>query len=530
MRAFIYCRVSTKEQSSQDHYSLDNQEQRCRDYIKMKGWQLLKVRKDVASGKNDQRDGFSDLRSAITQGHVDVVMVYRLDRLSRNVRDIYDFLDTIKNKGVAFVSVTEGFDTTTAMGRAMLGVAAVFAQLTREMISENTKDGLLRRREAGLYGGDPHKAYGYRFCAETKRLAIDEKEAPVVRQIWDWYTEHKWGSGKITQMLNLQGVPAKLGGEWNTTTIRKMMSNPLWSGQLRVEDKIVPGQHPAIISREQFELAQEIRAGHKQYANASQQSKYLLSGLARCGQCGKRLTAHTVLQGKEKKPYISYHHPHDWGRNGCPGIYKSISKLDKAVVEQIGLLSRSGILEQAVNSDVIDRLKDQNAPKVGERDKILLELQGMEERFTKWADRLDSGKIDEEQFEQQNSRLLTQKAQLQERLSALQSELGQTEHIELTLTEVRKVLQEFPTVWEALEHEERREMLRLLIEELRVYRTHIELKLLFLDLVEVSFGTAKTKRTGKASAPELDASSTSNNAPAALPKRRKKANADAHDS
>lgn len=130
MRAFVYCRVSSKEQASQDHYSLDNQDQRCSDYIKMKQWRRAAMRKDVASGKNDDRVGFQNLLTAIHVGKVDVVVAYRLDRLSRNVRDIYDFLDKIKKNGVAFVSITEGFDTTTAMGRAMLGVAAVFAQLT----------------------------------------------------------------------------------------------------------------------------------------------------------------------------------------------------------------------------------------------------------------------------------------------------------------------------------------------------------------------------------------------------------------
>lgn len=108
------------------HYSLDNQEQRARDYIKMKKWRVLKVRKDVASGKNDERDGFQELLTLVRDGKVDVVVVYRLDRLSRNVRDIYDFFDTIQSAGVAFVSVTEGFDTTTAMGRAMLGVDCCF--------------------------------------------------------------------------------------------------------------------------------------------------------------------------------------------------------------------------------------------------------------------------------------------------------------------------------------------------------------------------------------------------------------------
>src|SRR4051794_21173319 len=104
MRAFIYCRVSTREQSTEDHYSLDNQEQRGRDYLKLKRWQLFKVRKDVASGKNDERQGFQELLADIRLKKIDVVIVYRLDRLSRNVKDIYSFLDLIKTTGVAFVS------------------------------------------------------------------------------------------------------------------------------------------------------------------------------------------------------------------------------------------------------------------------------------------------------------------------------------------------------------------------------------------------------------------------------------------
>src|SRR4051794_21283903 len=103
MRAFIYCRVSTREQSTEDHYSLDNQEQRGRDYLKMKRWQLFKARKDVASGKSAEREGFQELLADIRAKRVDVVIVYRLDRLSRNVKDIYEFLDLIRRTGVAFV-------------------------------------------------------------------------------------------------------------------------------------------------------------------------------------------------------------------------------------------------------------------------------------------------------------------------------------------------------------------------------------------------------------------------------------------
>ena len=117
MRAFCYCRVSTEEQSTDDHYSLANQEKKAKDYAKVKGWQVVRVHKDVASGKDTNRRGFQELVAWIKAREIDLVLVYRLDRLSRNVRDIYDMLDLMKEHDVAFVSISEGFDTTTALFR-----------------------------------------------------------------------------------------------------------------------------------------------------------------------------------------------------------------------------------------------------------------------------------------------------------------------------------------------------------------------------------------------------------------------------
>lgn len=102
------------------------------------GWHVVKVRKDVGSGKGiEGREGYQELLADIKAGAIDAVVVYKLDRLSRNIRDVYDFIDLTQQRSVEFISVTESFDTTTAMGRAMLNIAAVFAQLTRETTSLN---------------------------------------------------------------------------------------------------------------------------------------------------------------------------------------------------------------------------------------------------------------------------------------------------------------------------------------------------------------------------------------------------------
>lgn len=486
MRSFIYCRVSTREQSTEDHYSLDNQEQRCRDYIKMKKWRVAKLRKDVASGKNDERAGFQELLSDIRLQKIDVVTVYRLDRLSRNVRDIYQFLETIKESGVGFVSVTEGFDTTTAMGRAMLGVAAVFAQLTREMIAENTKDGLMRRAEAGFYRGNLKMLYGYNHSKEFG-LEPNPQESQTVQQVFDWYTENKWGTEKIARMLNLRKVPTKAGVQWAPGTIGVMIRNRVYCGEVRSNGGHVEGRHEGIIDRDQFEIAQGIIDSRSTIPSRAQSSRHLLSGIAHCSQCGQRLVNHSINQGPEKKRYDFYrHNPVVKTGMSCKGFFKSAAILESAVVDQISEIAVSGDIQKVLLEEVRNQSSKKQIPTVKERDKLLIEMESMGEKFSQWADRLDSGKIDEDQFERQNAKLLERKKVVQEKLSTIDAELSQEENLEVTLKEVQSMLKDFPKMWDELELEERREVLRLLIEELKVSPTHMQLKLLFLEPVTIS--------------------------------------------
>ena len=215
VRAWIYCLVSIQEQAREDHYSLANQEARCREYIKHKSWGCVKVLREVGSGKAAQREDYQELLHAIAGHLVDVVVVYRLDRLARHVVDVYGALDVFRERGVAFVSVQEAFDSTTARGRAMLGVAAVFAQLTREMIAESVREGLRRRAQAGKYTGSPHtRPYGYEY--REGKLQVREEEAEVVRRVFRLYTEQGWGLRRIAVLLNAEGIPTSraLQGWW----------------------------------------------------------------------------------------------------------------------------------------------------------------------------------------------------------------------------------------------------------------------------------------------------------------------------
>jgi len=293
LRAYVYCRVSTEEQSRDDHYSLHNQEVRAKDYAKAKEWRIVKVKKDVGSGKNTERPGFQDLLSSIKKREIDLVIVYRLDRLARNVGDIYDTIDMMKAHDVEFASITEGFDTTTAMGRAMLGFAAVLAQLTREMIAENVKDGLLRRAESGKWNGPKwNPPYGYRYVPGASLEPIP-MQANMVRDIFRWFTENKWGTMKIAEFLNVTGAyrhSNKPGsGQWHQSKVWELLQNPVYIGKVVAGDKLVDGCHERIIDDETWTLAQEQIAARRKQAPRTKASPHLLSGLVHCGTCGRTL-------------------------------------------------------------------------------------------------------------------------------------------------------------------------------------------------------------------------------------------------
>lgn len=493
MRAFCYCRVSTEEQSTGDHYSLGNQEKKARDYAKFKDWRIVKVRKDVASGKDTNRSGFQELVSCVMGREIDVVLVYRLDRLSRNVRDVYDLLDLMKQHGVAFVSITEGFDTTTAMDRAMLGVAAVFAQLTREMIGENVKDGLLRRAESGKWNGPKwNPPYGYTYVVGGSIEPIPE-QAELVRQIFRWFTQDRWGTMKIASALNGQGIVRESGkpgsGQWYQAKVWELLQNPVYVGYLAAGDKLVKGIHEPLIDPETWETAREIVASRRKQTPRSKASPYLLTGLVRCGKCGRAMVAQKARyksHSGQKEYYAFRHSPNELaGDLHCPGVYHRGDTLEEAVVEKILDLARKPQVMENALSIARDRLDSEDGPVRDEITQTSGRIVELDRSFEEWADRLDRRIIDEAQFQNHNSVLLAEREKLTQRLTELQAKAREGEQIEVSLSHVQEMLGSTARVWKTLQFEERREVLQLLVDRVLVYPDHVTLHLFHLPAQEI---------------------------------------------
>lgn len=308
-RVFIYIRVSTLEQA-EEGYSLGEQEERLIKYCEAMGWEVIKVYIDPGySGGNMDRPALKEMIAEIENGNADIVLVDKLDRLSRSQFDtLYLIQKIFEPNNVGFVSRAESFDTSTSFGKAMLGILAVFAELERSRIQERMKEGKHGRAKEGKYRGGAYYPTGYDYNEETGYLEINEYDAMQVREVFRLFNQ-RTSIYAIMNIMNEQGYTTTIGkgkgkGKWNETRIRGMLENQTYIGKLKYLDEWVNGGHPAIIDQKTFDRAQEIlaeRAKANEYRKEGRRYKAPLGGLPWCANCGSRY--HYRQAGKNQNGY-----------------------------------------------------------------------------------------------------------------------------------------------------------------------------------------------------------------------------------
>ncbi|WP_263707863.1 recombinase family protein [Shouchella tritolerans] len=307
MRTAVYIRVSTEEQVNEG-YSISAQRERLQAYITSQNWDAVGFYVDEGvSAKNTERPQLKRMLKHIEEGFIDVVLVYRLDRLTRSVLDLYQLLDTFERNGCKFKSATEVYDTTTAMGRLFITLVAALAQWERENLGERVRMGMTQRtREGQWHGSSP--AYGYKY--ENGIVSIDEEKANIVRWIYMSYIEGM-SDQKLAVKLNEQGIPTQKGGSWRESTIRRILQNETYTGKLMWGVRVnkenafsVDGAMPKIIEQGIFDKAQSIRKGRARVHPRQATSKHIFSGALRCARCGAAMKGHKKTEkGKEYRSY-----------------------------------------------------------------------------------------------------------------------------------------------------------------------------------------------------------------------------------
>lgn len=317
-KAALYVRVSTMYQIDKD--SLPLQKEELIAYAKfVLNIDEYEIFEDAGfSGKNTERPGFKRMMSRVRTGEFSHILVWKIDRISRNLLDFAAMYQELKGLGVTFVSKNEQFDTSSAMGEAMLKIILVFAELERNMTSERVSAVMLSRAEKGLWNGGS-LPYGYTYDKEKQEFSIIESEAEVVTKIFD-LCESKVSVASIANEINKLGYRTKKGSLWSRSSIHNILCNPYYYGTYRynkVKDNrgspypnkikpkdewiLIDNHHPAIITREQFEKCEVIRQSFFS-ENFSKTYKrkhtHIFAGVLRCGLCGSQMIA---AADKERK-------------------------------------------------------------------------------------------------------------------------------------------------------------------------------------------------------------------------------------
>ena len=307
-RCAIYTRKSSEEGLEQDFNSLHAQREACEAYIvsqKHEGWKLIKTPYDDGgySGGNINRPALQQLLEDIESGKIDVIVVYKVDRLSRSLHDFAKMVEVFDTHRVSFVSVTQQFNTTTSMGRLTLNMLLSFAQFEREVTGERIRDKIAASKRKGMWMGG-RVPLGYEV--KERKLLVVEKTAETVRQIYWRYLE--MGCVRLLQKdITGRGIRSVNGNILSRGTLYKMLSNPIYIGQIRHKSVCHPGQHDAIIDQVLWDQVQQLLAtnkiGNKTKARKTEPS--LLLGKLFDASAERLVPVHANKKGRRYRYYVS---------------------------------------------------------------------------------------------------------------------------------------------------------------------------------------------------------------------------------
>lgn len=308
LRCAVYTRKSTEEGLDMEFNSLDAQREACEAYIasqRAEGWACLRERYDDGgfSGGTLDRPALKQLIADIEEGLVDVVVVYKIDRLSRALMDFSKLVEIFDRHGVTFVSVTQSFNTTTSMGRLTLNILLSFAQFEREVIGERIRDKVAASKKKGMWMGG-FVPLGY--DAIDRKLVINPAEAGNVRTIFELFARSET-TASVVRELDSRGIRSKRGRPIDRGALYKLLHNRIYRGEITHKGDIYPGAHEAIISPELWDAAHAVLKGHT-HARAGRTraaAPALLRGLI-FTQTGAAMTPHhTKRKGKRYCYYTS---------------------------------------------------------------------------------------------------------------------------------------------------------------------------------------------------------------------------------
>lgn len=464
----IYVRVSTLEQAKEG-YSIGEQTERLQKYCDAHGWKIFKVYTDAGfSGKNIDRPALKSMIRDVKAGMINMVLVYKLDRLSRSQKDTLMLIeDVFLKNNVDFNSMKENFDTSTPFGRAMIGILAVFAQLEREQIKERIEMGKDARAKEGLWSGGAFIPFGYEYI--DHKLTINEYEAMQLRMMYQYMIDGL-SCYKIAEKLNDKGLHPHTGN-WTEMAVRRVITSWVPNGYIKYKQKWYKGVHEKIVDDVTFAKVQKAletrsimyKSGNR---NPGKASTYL-GGYLVCGYCGNKYVKNGFTKKNKNGTTYSYNvyecltrHPRDNARkarlNGktCNNKPWKVDYLTEQVFDQIRQL--------AIDPDYMNEVSTADDGR---------DLELMQEALNKFDDQISRlmdlyvvGNMPVDVIQQKVNAIAEKRSHLEEEIDRFLEEKNNR----LAQDELHERIKEFPEILERGDFDEIRSIIADLIDKIEL--------------------------------------------------------------
>ncbi len=426
LRVAMYIRISTDEEHQP--FSLEAQELKLRSYIDSQpGWELIGAPyRDEASGATTDRPGLQRALTAARAGYFDVLLVYRVDRLSRSLRGLVEILDQLDETKTAFRSATEPFDTSTPVGRMLVQMLGVFAQFERETIIDRVINGMERKAARGEWCGG-YRPYGYELDSATAKLVTVEREAPLIPVIFDLYVNARMGTRALAKELNARGHRTKSGKRWSGASVMVVLRNRAYLGEVYFRGQWHKGDdpHSSLIDPELFEQAQQIIAarGEDYSRRASNSSDYLLAGRVKCTQCEKNYIGTSASGNKYRYRYYTCFTLSRYGKGHCGADRLPADQLEDAVLEALlAAYADADLIAQAVQAAAKRRADGQDLVRE-ELEAVSKEIAASEAGIDRYLTAFEAGDLPQSVCGPRVQSLAEKTAQLRDRQRDLQESL-----------------------------------------------------------------------------------------------------------
>ncbi len=367
----IYTRCSTDDQAQGDFTTLDAQAYHCKNMLDAFGHELADIGKkgvvtdDGYSGKDLNRPGIQMILSDINKKRsFDGIIFFRLDRLTRNTRDLYWLIDLFRAKEIHFVSVRENLDSSTAIGRVVIGILGILSAFERELTGERVKASCIARVRLGKWVGG-NVPFGYKLMPDGNplpngrqphKIIIDPEVGNKLHFIWEMAANNK-SLYDIAQELIRRGIKTPSQKVWRKQSIAWIIKNPFHKGYIKYGDEIHKGNHPAIVDEELWEKANRILTaklpGHR-FIKRTPEYIYLLSGLLKCGECGSHYVCESG-NGHTAEKFFYYVCGRSKQRLGCDASRLSAKGFDEALIDYFKRASNDQeIILKAIGDAILD--------------------------------------------------------------------------------------------------------------------------------------------------------------------------------